>query len=194
MKKFIMITMIAAMAITGVACGEKNEVKEETKPVVTEKAEEVVEETEVEKKVEEVEFEYLLYLKSKEYKQMSGERFMININSDTESMKLYDYVLNHLLTFEDELDYVVNPIPNGVELTNMELEDSKMVLTFTEDLAKNAKSDDEFKMAIGAIVNTMIAMDGIDSVKIKIEGKEGQVRGVDLDEFKEFDTTFFPDK
>lgn len=194
MKKFILITMIAAMAITGVACGEKKEEAKETQPVVAEETSEKIEENVAEEVETEKEFEYLLYLKSKEYKEITGERFVVQVPSDTEAMKLYDYVIKHLLSFGDELDYVVNPIPENTELKNMEIEDSKLTLTFSKELSKNAKSEDDFKMAIGAIVNTMVAIDGVDSVKIKIEGEESTVKGVDLDEFKIFDTTFFPDK
>lgn len=191
MKKLIIMMSIVAIGFSLGACNKKEEVQP-VEPVEPVQVEEPVE-TEVEEAKEEAKVvEYLLYLKSKEDMELTGERFEVQIEKNTTNLELYKYILDQLINFNG-LDYAVTPIPPQTEVKELTLDGTILNITLSKEFIES-KTDKMFKLSVASIVNTMTAIEGIEKVNISIDGEESTIKGVDFSENKSFDETFFPDK
>ena len=140
--------------------------------------------------------DYVIYLKHDKLPYLFGERFDIASNDSMLKDKSIEQIaLEHLISYQQVESYVT-PIPKDTELLGIEKKDSKVYVNLSKEFVDNMKkNEDETKIAIAAIVNTLTFFPENEDVIIKIDGKEiEKLNGVEMDKAFKFSSEFVPDK
>ncbi|SKC43636.1 GerMN domain-containing protein [Maledivibacter halophilus] len=178
MKKILAYLLIVVLVFTMFSgCKKKDDTEDlDLEQALEENGGEVVEgnnesdsETDTEEVVDDV--EYILYLKYKNEPFLYDDLFSVNINDEKfKDKSIEEFVLQELINYEGKGNYV-SPVPEGTKVLSVEREDDNVILNLSKEFKEKKMSSSDARLAIGGIVNSIIALPGNETVEIKVEGE-----------------------
>ena len=192
MKKYVSLALVIAISSTlAMGCSKKEEQVDNTQVVEENNNEE---QEVVQEKVEDI--NYIIYTRHKTIPIIFGESYTIPENDKKLENKTIEQVaLEHLIAFE-EIGDLISPIPSGTKVLSISKEGNTVTVDLSNEFIENMRNGEEnAKVAIAAIVNTLTVIEGNEKAIITVEGKVVKnVNGAKLDEEFVFIEDFFDNK
>jgi spore germination protein GerM len=144
----------------------------------------------------EEEIDYVLYLKHKDKPYILDEAYSIQKNDERlKGISIEEFVIQELISFKDFQAYV-NPIPKGTKVLSIDKQNQKVVVNLSKEFMEGQKgTSNDTLLSIGAIVNTLTVLEGIQEVQILIEGKSVEkINGIDIANPFAYMEGLYPDK
>jgi len=199
MKKVLVYLLLISLVfslLTG--CKKKDEESDiDLSQAVEENQSEGVEDNAGDEKEEETikEIEYILYLRYKDKPFLYDELLSIDINDEKMKNKsIEEFVLNELLSYQKKGD-IISPIPEGTKVLSVKRKDKNVLVNLSKEFTEKKMTSSDANLAIGGIVNTMVAIPGNETAQILVEGKVLEsYNGVKISGPLYFMEGLFPDK
>lgn len=199
MKKILSYLLIAVLALSLFSgCKKKDEIEEVDleQPDVQSQMETVDAAGDTETKEEAQEdVEYILYLRYKDKPFLYDEYFTVNINDEGfKDKSMEEFIIEQLINYEPKGEFI-SPVPEGTKLLSIEREDNNVIINLSKDFKEKKMSSSDAMLAVGGIVNSVVAVPGNETAQIIVEGEALEsFNGVKVSEPMFFLEGLFPDK
>ncbi len=191
-KKITLLILALLMVLSITACKKEvkaddldNQPPEESGNIIPE---------EDEKEVEEL--TYVLYLRHKELPYIFSDAYSIKSNDPRIAEKSLEFFVLEELIKQKGVTDLTNPIPADTKVLSVTKQSGKVTVDLSKEFQQNMKgTQEDVKIAIAAIVNTLTTFSDIETVAILVEGSPvTNLRGVDVSGDYEFIMDFYADK
>ncbi len=191
MSILLLVLLVISIFISGCSKADPEKVSQTNNPPVTDQKPIDKADTQGEDEID-----YVLYLKHKDKPYILDEAYSILQNDERlKGISIEEFVIQELIRFKDFQAYV-NPIPKGTKLISIEKQDQKVVVDLSKEFMEGQKgTSNDTLLSIGAIVNTLTVLEGIQEVRIMIEGKAVEkINGIDMTNPFAYMEGLYPDK
>ncbi|MCD5410612.1 MAG: GerMN domain-containing protein [Clostridiales bacterium] len=139
---------------------------------------------------------YVLYLRHRNLPFIFENTFRIKENDSRLKNKSIEHFVVEQLIEQEDVDDLINPIPDGTKVLYVEREGSTVIVNLSEEFIRNMRGDAEFvEIAVATIVNSLVILPGNEKVRILVDGHSiANLRGADISTDFEFIVQFAADK
>ncbi|MBB6218243.1 spore germination protein GerM [Anaerosolibacter carboniphilus] len=183
--------LVVSMLFVGCSKGDQKKTPQNSNPPTTSQEEKGTGEIQNEEEID-----YVLYLKHRDKPYIVDEAYSIKKNDERlKGISIEKFVIQELIDFKDFQAYV-NPIPKGTKLLSIDKQNQKVIVNLSKDFLVGQKgTSNDTLLSIGAIVNTLTVLDGIEEVEILVEGKSVEkINGIDMTHPFGYMEGLYPDK
>lgn len=174
MKKILVcILMITLVLSLFTGCKKDDDASELDlgKAMDENQAEEAINNTEMQEETVN-EIEYILYLRYKGKPFLYDELFSINIDDEKfKDKSIEEFILEELINFEAQGEFI-SPVPKGTKLLSVERKENSVIVNLSKEFTGKKMSSNDAMLAIGGIVNSVVAIPGNETAQIMVEGKK----------------------
>jgi len=192
-KKIVYLILVLALTLSFSACNRD----EEELPVADVDEQQDKVEQDANKPGEEPEdIYYVLYLRHRNLPFIFENTFRIRENDSRLKNKSIEHFVVEQLIEQEDVDELINPIPDGTKVLYVEREGSTVIVNLSEEFIRNMRGDAEFvEIVVATIVNSLVILPGNEKVRILVDGHSiANLRGADISTDFEFIVQFTTDK
>lgn len=199
MKKIITYLLLVALVFTVVTgCKKKDESNQVDLDQAPKSTEEQANQTGGDSKKQEEaskDVDYILYLRYKDKPFLYDEVFSVNINDeDLKEKSIEQFILEQLVNFKPQGD-IISPVPEGTKVLYVETKDKNVIVNLSKEFLEKEMTRNDAMLAIGGIINSMVAIPSNETAQIMVEGKLlEKYNGVKTSDPMHFLEGLFPDK
>ncbi|MGV8146133.1 MAG: GerMN domain-containing protein [Alkaliphilus sp.] len=192
-KKIVCLILILVLVLSFTAC---NRDEEELPAADVDEQQDKVEQEGNEPAEEAEDIYYVLYLRHRNLPFIFENTFRIkNDDARLKNKSIEHFVVEQLIEQED-VDDLINPIPEGTEVLYVERDGSTVIVNLSEEFIRNMRGDAEFvKIVVATIVNSLVVLPDNEKVRILVDGHSiANLKGADISSDFGFIVQFTADK